>query len=284
MSRLAKITMLGAAAAATALLAGCAGGTTVSAATRPLGADAPAPTAAAAPEPAAEPSSGSAQQAPTETTTQTFDAGVATLTVADAAGSVSVTGAGGDKVVVVKKIFADRTRPQEQVVRAGADLRITAPYCETNDWRKPCRIDYEIQAPSGTAVTLTTGSGNLTFTGLKGALNAVAASGSVQVTDATGAVTARSASGSITANGTSGPLRAESNSGQVTVDAAAVADSLVATSVSGNATVMVPAGRYRVQADTTAGQRDVAVANEPNGDAQVQVTTVTGNVRLATRG
>jgi Toastrack DUF4097 len=280
MSRLAKITMMGAAAAA--LLAGCAGGT-VSAATRPLGAEASPPTVAAAPEAPAGTDQGSGTRTPTETTTQTFEGGVAALTVSDDAGSVSVTGGPGDKVVVVKKIFVGTARPQEQVVRAGSDLRITAPACQTDDWRKPCRIDYEIQAPSGSAVTLNTASGDLALKGLRGALTAVAASGSVHVSDAAGAVTARSVSGSVAADGTSGPLRVESTSGQVTVNAAAVAQSLVAMSVSGNATVTLPAGRYRVEADTATGQRDVAVAGDPAADTLVQVTTVTGNVRVAAR-
>ena len=139
MSRLAKITMLGAAAAATALLAGCAGGTTVSAATRPLGGEARRRRARLGRRTRGRAVVRIGAADAEATTTQTFNAGVTTLTVADAAGSVSVTGAGGDKVVVVKKIFADHTRPQEQVARAGAELRITAPYCETDDWRKPCR-------------------------------------------------------------------------------------------------------------------------------------------------
>jgi hypothetical protein len=46
---------------------------------------------------------------------------------------------------------------------------------------------------------------------------------------------------------------------------------------------VVPAGRYRVEADTTAGHRDVALAADPKAETLVQVTTVTGNLRLATR-
>jgi hypothetical protein len=188
--------------------------------------------------------------------------GVATLVVSDDSGSVTVTAARGPGVHIVKKIFANPTRPQEQVTHSGSDLRITAPYCAAPDWRRPCRIDYEIQAPADVSVTLTTASGNLILAGLTATQSAVAASGSVRVTAA------------------GGPVNAQSTSGSVDVTATAVTQTLTASSVSGNASVHVPSGHYRVETATATGNSAVTLDNDPAGSALVRVTTVTGNVTL----
>jgi len=201
---------------------------------------------------------------PSETSTQSFDGPVRTVTVSDDAGNVTVTGAGGDRVVVVRKVFTNPARPTDQVTRSGGDLKITAPYCKADDGPRPCRIDYEIQVPRGIPVTLTTASGNLSTAGLTGQQSAVAASGNVHV------------------SGASGPVTARSSSGNVEVTATAAPPSLVAASVSGNSSVVVPPGRYRVETATTSGDRDVSLASDPAASSLVQVTTVSGNLRLGT--
>jgi hypothetical protein len=249
------------AAAAAALLAGCAGQTPV-VGVSPLANSVDVRAATADAGPAAADAGPSGRQQPTETADQVVD-GVRSLVVSDDAGSVTVTAGPGPGVRVVKKIFTNPTRPQEQVTHTGSDLRITAPYCAAPDWRRPCRIDYEIQAPADVAVTLTTASGNLTLTGLTGTQSAVAASGSVHVTAA------------------GGPVNAQSASGNVDVTATAVAQSLTASSVSGNASVHVPSGAYRVETATATGNSAVTLDNDPAGSALVRVTTVTGNVTLA---
>ena len=248
------------AAAAAALLSGCAGPTPIAGlSSLANSADVRAATDDGGPAPADADPSG--QQKPTETADQVVD-GVRTLVVSDDAGSVAVTAAPGPGVHIVKKIYANPTRPQEQVVHTGSDLRITAPYCAAPDWRRPCRIDYEIQAPADVAVTLTSASGNLTLAGLTGTQSAVAASGSVRVT------------------GAGGPVTAQSTSGNVDVTATAVAQTLTATSVSGNASVHVPSGRYRIETSTATGNSAVTLDDDPAGNALVRVTTVTGNVTL----
>lgn len=268
------------AALAALLLAGCASGT--SASVVPVAADAragqnaanavPAPPAAVptvapaavAPDPALADAAGSGQPAPTETTRQTFGPGIRNLTVSDASGSVVVTGIDADRVTLVRHLFANQTRPKESLTAAGPDLRIDAPSCANDDWPRPCRIDYEIQVPRGTVVSLTSASGDLILAGLTGQQSAVAASGNVTVTGSSGALTARS------------------TSGNVKVHATAVAASLTAASVSGNASVVVPPGRYRVATATTSGDRDVSLANDVDATASVEVTTVSGNVSLGT--
>jgi Putative adhesin len=248
------------AAAAAALLAGCAQQST-GAATSLVGSSADANAAIAA---SASPGPGTATDGkPTETTNQAFD-GVRSLAVSDDSGSITVTSAAGPGVRIVKKIFTNPTRPQEQIVHTGSDLRITAPYCKSSDWQHPCRIDYEIQAPADVAVTLATASGNLTLSGLTGVQSAVAASGSVHVTAAGGSVNAQAASG------------------DVDVTATAVTQTLTAASVSGDAAVLVPSGHYRVQTATSTGTSAVTLADDPGASALVRVTTVTGNIKLGT--
>jgi Putative adhesin len=253
------------ATAAAALLTGCAGPTQVVGLSSSLANSADVRAATDDGGPAAADADPSGQQKPTETADQIVD-GVRTLVVSDDSGSVTVTAAPGPGVHIVKKIFANPTRPQEQVTHTGSDLRITAPYCAAPDWRRPCRIDYEIQAPADIAVTLTTASGNLTLAGLTGTQSAVAASGSVRVTAA------------------GGPVNAQSTSGSVDVTATAVPQTLTASSVSGNASVHVPSGHYRVETATATGNSAVTLDNDPAGSALLRVTTVTGNVTLgATR-
>lgn len=242
-----------AAAAAPALLAGCAG-PAIGTATPSVGSGADVSTAIAA---------SATDGGPTETTNVAFD-GVRSLTISDDSGNVTVTAAPGPGMRVVKKIFANPTRPQEQVVHTGSDLRITAPYCASPDWQHPCRIDYEVQAPADIAVTLASASGNLAVTGLSGVQSAVAASGSVHVAAA------------------GGPVNAQSTSGDVEVTASAVPQTLTATSVSGDVSVLVPPGRYRVQTATSSGTSSVTLTDDPGASALVRASTVSGDLRLDT--
>jgi hypothetical protein len=249
------------AAVAAFLLAGCAVGN--SATVMPVASTRADVTAAAAIPAAAQVDASSGQPPPTATTRQDFPAGIRTVTVSDASGDIAVTGVDGDRVTLVRQVYAHSAKPPETIAPGASELRIDAPHCTADEGLQPCRIDYEIQVPRGTVVSLTSASGNLALTGVNAVQSAVAASGNVTVT------------------GSAGPVTARSTSGNVTVQAAAVAESLIASAVSGNAKVAVPAGHYRVETSTASGDRDVSIVNEPVG-ALIQVTSVSGNVDLGT--
>jgi len=175
-----------------------------------------------------------------------------------------------------------------------------------------CWIDYEVVVPDGTAVSGSVGSGDVAVTGLAsanissgsgdaavrgvaGAVNVEAGSGEVTLDDIGDDVAVRTGSGDVTVTNTraavtmvvgSGDVRAsglggaatvESGSGGVTLTLASPQDVQV-TAQSGDVKVVVPDDTYRVELDSSSGDIESAVENDPSGTHTIDVTTASGEI------
>jgi hypothetical protein len=127
-----------------------------------------------------------------------------------------------------------------------------------------CRPTYHVTVPDNVAVEVTTSSGSVHLSGVR-------ASVSIQT-----------GSGGVGASGFCGfSLRAISEAGDVNAAADCSTERLELRSRSGDVRAVVPAGRYRVDAETDTG-RQVVRGVTPDEDApyQVQALSTTGNVSV----
>jgi hypothetical protein len=222
------------------------------------------------------------------------------LDLANASGSVQITGSADHKVHVHGEIrarsflFNDPDKqarelsanpPIEQrpdVIRIGKDLSKF----------RGAAIDYTIEVPRNTEVTTTVASGAQTISDLQGPVRIESASGSIAVSKIDRSVQVSSASGSITAQDLGDDFRANSVSGSVTVTG--VKGDVRVRAISGSTNITKPAGR--VEATTTSGSVDiegagndvtassvsgrVSVQGNPSGNSYWSLKTTSGSVEV----
>ena len=146
----------------------------------------------------------------------------------------------GDEVRVTEKLDEDKLR--------GSSFRGNCDGSTNNGSRNGQRysycaqIDYDVTLPAGTALSVSTISGDVDVTGLRGEVTAESVSGSLALRQLTGPVLARSTSGNVALQQLSGPVTARSVSGDVTLGQLG-SQPVQATSVSGNVHATWPAGR-----------------------------------------
>lgn len=224
----------------------------------------------------------------------TESARITRITVRPGSGDVVVRATGpADQVRVKRTVRYQGDQPDTRQEINGDELVLDT------DCGFRCSISYEVTAPAGVTVRGETGSGNvelarvgtvdmrlgsgdITVTGATGDVRAETGSGDIEVTDVTGAVVLRASSGDVRARRLAGQVDAEANSGNVTVELDRPASARAHAS-SGDVTLLVPAGRYRVRSHTGSGDAHLAVPDDPGASLLIDVSTGSGNVRLAQR-
>jgi hypothetical protein len=128
-----------------------------------------------------------------------------------------------------------------------------------------CSFSFRAVLPAGKRALISTGSGDITGTGLSGDLSVSTGSGNIGITGLAGAhVTASAGSGDITLTFTRIPVHVTVSNG------------------SGNVTLVLPPGRtrYRVSASTDSGSRTVTVPTDSGSPYVIKVTDGSGNVSV----
>lgn len=164
-----------------------------------------------------------------------------------------------------------------------------------------CTVDLELVVPTGVAVTVETGSGDVLVEELTGDVDARTGSGDVDLArlaghvevdtgsgdvslcDVSGNVVAETGSGDVQATGsTSRMFDATTGSGSVIVEMAGDFDRLDAETGSGDVLLTVPAGDYDLQLDTGSGDVDVdpSVKEDPGADSCISAYTGSGDVTI----
>jgi hypothetical protein len=199
-----------------------------------------------------------------ETRTTTYDvlgdlAGVA-LDLHDADVRID----GGGTAVEVRKVdrFAfGRPSSERRSVRSGV-LTLTSR-CP-DQVLGGCRASYRLTVPDNVPVTVHTSSGAVRLNGVRAS------------------VTVNTGSGSIAATGFCGhSLAAVSDSGKVSAAAECSVEQLTLRSRSGDVHAVVPAGRYRVDAQSDSGTSRVrGVTAADDALFQVQALSTSGNVSV----
>ncbi len=127
-----------------------------------------------------------------------------------------------------------------------------------------CRTSYRVTVPDNVAIEVVTSSGSVKLTGVRA---------SVQV---------QTGSGPVAADGFCGfSLRAISEAGDLHAAADCSTERLELRSRSGNVRAIVPAGRYRIDAESDSGRETVrGVTPDDDAPYQVQALSTTGNVAV----
>jgi putative adhesin len=129
-----------------------------------------------------------------------------------------------------------------------------------------CSASYRVSVPDNIPVTVHTSSGDVRFNAYRGSASIATTTGNIDVGGYCGF-----------------RLQARAESGDVRASASCPPERLVLRSRSGDVLAVVPAGRYRVDADTDGGERRVAgVAAADDAPFQIQALSGTGDVDVET--
>jgi DUF4097 and DUF4098 domain-containing protein YvlB len=222
------------------------------------------------------------------------------LDLANASGSVRITGSTDNKVHVHGEIRARSflfNDPDKQAREISANppieqrpdvIRIGKEFSKF----KGAAIDYTIEVPRNTEVTTTVASGAQTISDVQGPVRVETASGSVTVSKIGRSVQISSASGSITVQDLGDDLRANSASGSIS--ATNIKGDIRAHALSGSMNVTKPGAR--VEASTMSGSVDiegagndvtassvsgrVSVQGNPSGNSYWSLKTTSGSVDI----
>jgi len=166
-----------------------------------------------------------------------------------------------------------------------------------------CSLDATVDIPSNTALTMTTGGGDLTASRLTGRTKLGTDGGNINLTQATGPLSLSSSGGDVTFSDVKGEtatvsadggningtgiyiprVTANSNGGDIdlTFAGSAAPRDLQVTTNGGNVTVMVPPGQYNVTTTTNGGSVSHSIKSYPNSPNVIKLATNGGDISLS---
>ncbi|MEH1168149.1 DUF4097 family beta strand repeat-containing protein [Micromonospora sp. CPCC 205539] len=219
---------------------------------------------------------------------------ITTIRVLPGAGDIVVRGTGAASEVRIKRVVRYQGgEPEARYEIKGSELVLDT------DCGSRCTISYEVTAPEGVtvqgesgsgdveltrvgAVDLRLGSGDMRLAGASGAVGVETGSGDIEVSEAAAAVRLRAGSGDIAARRLGGTVDAEAGSGNVIVELDKPA-SARAHANSGDVTLTVPTGSYRVRSNTGSGDARVTVADDPAAANVLDGSAGSGDVTISQR-
>ncbi|MER7959886.1 DUF4097 family beta strand repeat-containing protein [Streptomyces sp. NPDC096030] len=194
-----------------------------------------------------------------KTLEQSYEIGeISQLTVQEAAGDVTISAADGP-VTVKETMHFTGTEPE-----TSHDVTDEALTLDSGCDGKACSVDYTIRVPAGTALTVETGTGDITVTGSAGKLDLDASAGDIRAEDLTSPeARMESSAGTISALFTRPPRTAE------------------ASTVAGDIAFYVPPGTsYAAGLTTQSGDTSLDVPVSPGSPNRITLHTDNGTASL----
>ncbi|MCE6995628.1 DUF4097 domain-containing protein [Saccharothrix sp. S26] len=161
--------------------------------------------------------------------------------------------------------------------RCSVDYEVTVPSKDVRITGENSSGDVRIEGVAGVEVEI--GSGDATFRDVAGVVRVDNSSGDLEVAGVGGEFTGKVGSGTTRLSDMRGPVTVDSSSGDVTVRLAAV-NSVRADAGSGNVTVDVPQGAFKVDVDAGSGEKDIKVEDDPNAAAVLTLRSGSGDVTV----
>jgi Putative adhesin len=175
-----------------------------------------------------------------------------------AGASAVVVGGGSAREIEVRRTdefsFGRHANAQRAVADGVLRLRSRCPVTVLSE----CSATYRVSVPDNIPVTVRTSSGDVRFSAYRGSASIATTTGDIDVGGYCGF-----------------RLQARADSGDVRASTSCSPERLVLRSRSGDVHAIVPAGRYRVDADTDGGRRRVAGLT-PADDAPFQIQALSG--------
>jgi hypothetical protein len=225
------------------------------------------------------------------------------LTLSLDGGDVDVSGGGTPGVAsLTGRVYYSLVRPtlflnpHDSGAGGAASVRLGCSFLSMAD----CGINAHVGVPAGTAVTASTGGGNMTVRGLSGAVSLSTGGGDVHATDLPGAVTVSTGGGNVTVGQLSGPVSLHTGGGDITGTAitarditvgtgggnvrltlTAVPENLSVNTGGGDITIIVPPGvSYDVTTHTDGGSISKSVPVNSLSPYKITATTGGGNITI----
>ncbi|MFB6438283.1 DUF4097 domain-containing protein [Streptomyces sp. NPDC056411] len=193
----------------------------------------------------------------------------------DSGGLTVHGGAAGGKVSVHRAVTYHGGRPE------GPTHRVTDGVLVLGDCGTNCSVDYTVEVPAGLPVSGETSDGALNLSKV-GAVKVTTSSGAIELDGVTGPVDVETSNGEITGRALSGGhIGAETSNGEIDLRPATPQDVRAETS-NGSITVQVPKSHYRISADTSSGDKDISVPDDPSGRFHLDLTTSNGDITAKT--
>ena len=230
------------------------------------------------------PASAAAQDTDTDVINRRITVGdAAELTLTNVSGDITVTGGDGREIIIqATKRGGDREARDQievEIQERGSRVEVRARY--PRDGRRRggrVRVEYDVQVPRGTEVSVKTVSGGVRLDQVDGETRAETVSGDVEITAARQLSHAKSVSGDITVTGSSAEpeLQAQSVSGSIEATDVS-AGRLTLSAVSGD--VML-AGVTSREAHITSVSGDVEYGGALAADGRYELQSHSGDVRV----
>jgi hypothetical protein len=218
-------------------------------------------------------------------------------------GDVDVSGGGTPGVATLTgRVYYSLVRPRlflnprDSSEGGAASVRLGCSFLSMAG----CGINAHLGVPAGTAVTASTGGGNITVRGLSGAVSVSTGGGDVNATDLPGAVTVSTGGGNVTVGQltgtvslhtgggditgaaiTAGDVTAATGGGNVQLTFTAVPANLSVNTSGGDITIIVPPGvSYDVTTHTDGGSVSDSVPESSQSRHKITATTGGGNITI----
>jgi Putative adhesin len=214
------------------------------------------------------------------TEVMTYDAAdVSVLDVANSNGPVTIVGAAERDEVTVTARISDGLRAtgeRQTLVDGVLELRASCPLIGSQ-W---CEVKYTIEVPADIEVRADTDNGQLTVSGIAGAVDLDADNGAVEVSDLGGNLTISADNSSIDATQlTSDTLVVETDNGSVTVELLEPPSSVEVRSDNGSVDVVLPdtEDAYALEVSTDNGDVSRDIRTNPESPRHILIDTDNGD-------
>jgi hypothetical protein len=228
-----------------------------------------------------------------------------------ASGSGNVSIQVGSSASVHRELHYDNNKPGPTTTVANGVLTL-------NDCGQDCTVDYLVTVPAAaridgstssgdimiadaSSVDVQASSGNVSVAGATGQVSVTTSSGDIKAASAGGDVQARSTSGDITVSGVKGAATLASQSGRIAASGlsgahttahassgnvsvtADVVQNVDVQTTSGDVTITVPNGSYRVTTGSSSGDVRSGLGNDASAQYSISASTDSGDVRIAAK-
>lgn len=189
-------------------------------------------------------------------------------------GGVTVNGtARGGAATVHREVQYRGSKPK------GATHRIENGVLVLGGCGNECSVGYTVDVPAGTPITGKVSNGAVHLNRV-GAVDIATSSGRIDLDGVDGAVAVRTSNGHISGKDIKGPrITARTSNGAIDLTPGTAMDITARTS-NGKITLTVPDAGYRVTADTSNGDKNIGVRNDPSGRHRLGLTTSNGDITV----
>jgi hypothetical protein len=150
-------------------------------------------------------------------------------------------------------------------------------------WEGPCGFDGTVSVDGGTAVSVSTGGGNVTADGTSGTVSLSTGGGAVAADRVSGDLALSTGGGDVQATGVAAAqVSADTGGGDVEIVFTQVPRNVQVSTGGGNITIVVPPGstQYHVSASTGGGSVNDGVPQNTNSPRVIDATSGGGNITI----